>query len=740
LSLGVSFCSTAQPQQLIFDKYTTDNGLSNNNCNNIVQDEDGFIWIATMSGLNRFDGKDFVKYFSNGSPNQLPGNFINKMVCLPQHKIAVATNEGLAILDSRTGAVRQLIIPAADELKETTNAVADIVTDKRGNLIVGTNGGVYIFNAALKLIFRYDAYTVEDISKKRLLYIGGSALHLIPDGRVLIVGNFGFIYILNIEKKRLQNIKDISGSEFNLLRRWNGTLGYICGSNKYGQLFFIKFIRSIDSLFVVDLPHQISFTSTLPFSVEKEINWGSQIMLLNDSLLSVSANNHDGVYLFHFNSNTLAATFTRRILPGAFCRDIMLDKNNRTWVGSEEGVFKQSFSKALFNNIFPSTQISTSAGDKTVTDIIHYQSKYFINQYKVGTLVYNDSLHFIRNINFNKAGKSNWPWNISYYTKDTLLIATGAGALLLNTVDYTVKKFWQKDMPAVIDSNAITSSLVDSHQQLWMGISKGNGVFKINMSTHEWKYFSPKVADAIFKLRYPTSIAEDRNGNVWMSGAEGITRWNQQKQTFDTLIKELPGLNDVTPSWNYLTIDGDNNLWLLKADLILAKWNLNTQQLKFIRRPANIPPLIAETIYGPWENCLWIVTDKGLLSFNIFTEQFHLITKSDGLFDDYVNGTLYFDTATHHLFAGFNNVFSWFYPQDVLKEKNPVQTIITDIRKIGDSSSLAADSLLSFLIKTILSALLLRVSIIMTEKTILMRIVCLKTCPHLSSTSENKKP
>ncbi len=101
------------------------------------------------------------------------------------------------------------------------------------------------------------------------------------------------------------------------------------------------------------------------------------------------------------------------------------------WVCTNTGVFKQSFSKASFNNIFPPAD--TLRNDIGITGIIHYQHKYFINQYLKGVLVYDDNMHFIRRISFQKAGKANFPWDIIYYAKDTLLVANGIGPLLLNT-------------------------------------------------------------------------------------------------------------------------------------------------------------------------------------------------------------------------------------------------------------------------------------------------------------------
>lgn len=695
------FCITLHTTaQLIFDSYNTDNSLSNNNCTTIVQDEDGFIWTGTLSGLNRFDGKDFVKYYSTGSVNQLPSNIIIKLLCLSQHRLVVGTKAGLAILNTKTGAARQLIIPSVNELRVATNEIKDVIEDRKNNLIVSTAGGVYIFNAALKLIFRHDVFTIKDIGKKRLLF--GGQLHLLPDGRVFMIGTFHLMYLLNIEKKTLQNINEVPGNEFNLFKPWNGNESYVMGSNSQGQFFFIRYYQPVDSLFIIDLPHQKLSVSALPFHVEGFIHWPSQIIPFNDSVLAVTLNYQNGIYLIKFNSSNLKTAPLKRILPGVFCSGIMVDKNNRMWVAGYSGIFKQSFIKASFNNIFPPAYDKTFPSidrdsydaDKAITGIIHYKHKYFINQYQRGVSVYDDSLRFIRNISFNKAGKRNLPWNISLYTKDTLLITTSYGALLLNTIDYTIKKFWQPGMPAVIDSNAIVSSFIDSRNQLWMGIGGGNGVFTIDILTHKWKYFSPKTAAAVFKLRYPVCIGEDRDSIIWMAGAEGITRWNYHKETFDTLITKLPGLDNITGSWSYFTIDSNNNFWVLEKGMMLIKWNLSTRQFTSFPLPG-IPTLNADFIKGPWGNFLWIPTDKGLLSFNTQKEEFALIKKSDGLYDDHISENMYFDDSTNRLFTGFNNAFSWFYLQDVLKERKPVPAYITEVTKTGDSLSFAGDTLLS---------------------------------------------
>src|SRR5262249_25113651 len=52
----------------IFEHITSAQGLSSNKVNEIIQDRDGFYWIATADGLNRFDGSEF-KVFRNENNN-----------------------------------------------------------------------------------------------------------------------------------------------------------------------------------------------------------------------------------------------------------------------------------------------------------------------------------------------------------------------------------------------------------------------------------------------------------------------------------------------------------------------------------------------------------------------------------------------------------------------------------------------------------------------------------------------
>jgi len=63
-----SVLNFGQNQNMLKQFLTVEEGLSHNEVTSIVQDNDGFIWIGTRGGLNRYDGYEFKVF------NQIPGD------------------------------------------------------------------------------------------------------------------------------------------------------------------------------------------------------------------------------------------------------------------------------------------------------------------------------------------------------------------------------------------------------------------------------------------------------------------------------------------------------------------------------------------------------------------------------------------------------------------------------------------------------------------------------------------
>jgi ligand-binding sensor domain-containing protein len=93
----------AQTPQL--ERLSTAEGLSQGMIYDLLQDREGFLWFATKSGLNRYDGYSF-KIFQNNpfDPFSIAGNDIKVMLEDHLGRIWAGTsNNGLTVLDPKTG-------------------------------------------------------------------------------------------------------------------------------------------------------------------------------------------------------------------------------------------------------------------------------------------------------------------------------------------------------------------------------------------------------------------------------------------------------------------------------------------------------------------------------------------------------------------------------------------------------------------------------------------------------------
>ncbi|MES2777550.1 MAG: two-component regulator propeller domain-containing protein [Bacteroidota bacterium] len=77
----LNIASAQQSGQYSFAHYTISGGLVSNQTNSVIQDEDGYIWIATNDGLQRYDGTRYKTFrHSNADPNSLPINQVWQLI------------------------------------------------------------------------------------------------------------------------------------------------------------------------------------------------------------------------------------------------------------------------------------------------------------------------------------------------------------------------------------------------------------------------------------------------------------------------------------------------------------------------------------------------------------------------------------------------------------------------------------------------------------------------------------
>lgn len=114
-------------------------GLSNMNVSSIVQDSLGYIWIATMNGLNRYNGAEFTHYFNNPKDtNTLSSSHLNEMLIDDRGNLYIGSSNGINIFNLKT---EKFSSPFPNLKKVNINSLAQ----KNGYIYAGADDAVYRF-------------------------------------------------------------------------------------------------------------------------------------------------------------------------------------------------------------------------------------------------------------------------------------------------------------------------------------------------------------------------------------------------------------------------------------------------------------------------------------------------------------------------------------------------------------------------------------------------------------------
>src|SRR4030095_6640106 len=77
---GMPLDAAALTRDYYFERIGSDRGLGENSINAMVQDAQGFVWVATQGGLHRYDGQRYVQLRHDPrDPAGLPDSYVTPL-------------------------------------------------------------------------------------------------------------------------------------------------------------------------------------------------------------------------------------------------------------------------------------------------------------------------------------------------------------------------------------------------------------------------------------------------------------------------------------------------------------------------------------------------------------------------------------------------------------------------------------------------------------------------------------
>jgi ligand-binding sensor domain-containing protein/two-component sensor histidine kinase len=628
--------SFSQPFDLDdFSYYGPRSGLSNNYVSGLKQDAAGFIWIATLNGLNRFDGKIFKGFYYSDKYNAIPDNVVYSMNILKNEELGIATDDGAQIISTKTLEQKNLSIDTDKKLRYWSNACKSVLSDADGNYGVSTKTGFYIFSSTGRLKKRYDFYTSKDIGVEWMLF--GDDIYLLPDGNMMQLNKNGAL----LYDRKADSIVDATIKYPALkpvVKEKNNNLFFFISRHE-----LVHINAETNSFDLIDLRTGKISSLTSCIDLGEHIGWITAPSKIDDSTWAVNCKTK-GFFLLTIDPVTKRMSCSpEKYFADKLCTNFFVDRNNKLWIGTTEGFFKQnSHPKIVQSFALPNPannpvivtallvrmeKIFAGTADDRIF-ILDKKTKSLVKQLKIPETSYNIRTFYL-------------------FHPDTVWVGTGNGLWWLNLKNYSVGKI-KLDTDA--EATEIYDFYGDTKGKIWVVTNAAGRISYYDRITESFKLIDSKT-NPLFKTNI-TSIAEDVNGNIWMGG-DAIVRWNITKQRIDTLIENLEGQRNMKKGYNVMA-DSKAQIWT----------TVYTDEIVNLTRSVHIRPenlLIDKGSYvapALFQDKILVPTANGPGYYDIRSGKAVLFTINDGLPEGNI---------TSYIFSGDNNDSSvWFSCKNII--------------------------------------------------------------------------
>jgi len=699
-------------------------GLSQNTIRSIIQDKNGYIWVGTYNGINKYDGYSMEKYNFNSGENGLSSNII---VTLFEDKDgfiwAGTTDAGLNRINPATGEINTYIDKKNTSIF-TTN-FSNIYQTKSGVFFINNSDGINFFKINKEGALLHHKFLKE---------INGFDLR----NRKIIRGKNGKHWILtpemNVKLHQVEITDELDFPEVNIIE--TGLHNFLF-KDGYAIDFFeypkntMWIVSNKLQLLKVTLNNQLELTDkqliNLNSNNKKEAS--KTYRLLN---MAVDKSNRlwiagTGLLLnydielektTHLNKNIQI----NKLINSQQAQKIFIDNTNILWLGTlNNGLYKidleshtffnsNEFLKPNNTNKFNSYPILSMCEDSKGNIWLGSQGEGGLAILKGKEL--NESISNI--------SKKHWYYNyltekhLAFNTPELLdikrLMSDRKGNIWVgakeglskinldkNTNQYNIKTFKNfKNNEDNIINSSIFGLEEDRQGNIWVGYWN-NGLLKIsfdkNYNTYKTVHYNPIPNDPhSLSNNLVRDILEDSDGNIWVAtigGLNKLARANHGNKQFTRYLNDP--LNKNSLSNNYVldifqakdgklyvgTFGGGLNRIEISKDNQLNFTHYSTEN--------GLPSDIVYQIKEDFEGNIWMIHVREISKLNPITGEIIHFEKQDGFnVNEFKDNSMLF-TSTGTMLAGGVNGFTFFQPNNIAINNLKPQLTITDFKLFNES-------------------------------------------------------
>ena len=634
---------------LLFERISVEDGLSQSTVFSIAQDHQGFLWLGTEDGLNRFDAYGF-RVFRNDpeDPQSVSSNWVVGLADDPSAPgLWVMGQNGIDFFDPFTETFQRFGRPRAAGREAFPTALH---RGESGQLWVGTDLGLFslaegelrprlvagegedgwIFRALLELdgvvwcaawgagLLRFDPHTgrVEDFSEAQWSSPRMRSLEADREGQYLWVGTDAGLDRLDLRVRKVRTF--VSGPEITqILDSGDGRL--LVGSTSDG-------LRSLDK--VSGATAQYRHVPSDPRSLSHDTVWS--VFQDRDRGIWVGTGVGGGLNRV-FDARFQALTHSPddpKSLPNPGVWAVHQDAAGVYWIGNETSLV---FARDLEGEVTGPRAEETDLSELTVRVFADGpDGRLWIGTQRSG-------LHLLEPATRRVVRR--------YGTPDG---EQSAGTSL--------------EVPffPVLPSNSIRSLATDRAGALWVG-THGGGLARLHPDLEALTAYPVDPEMRGLGTSHPNvwAVLESMDGGIWI-GTEGggLNHLLQDQKTFQYFgfSEENPLSLSSDRVWS-LHEDSEGRLWIGTKDGGLNRYEGEGRFRRYTEQGSDLPN---NTVYGILSDGLgrlWLSTNNGLACFDPETERFFSYDSVDGLPSNEMNfGAFHKDSAGRLLFGGIRGL------------------------------------------------------------------------------------
>jgi len=671
----------AQSTKAIFKHLTINDGLSQNTVYSILQDHEGFIWIGTTDGLNKYDGYEFTVYKHDiDDKNSLTSSQINALLEDKNGNLWIGTADGINFYDRQRNTFTHTYT-FSKRSTETNDYITDILQDKKGNIWVSTYDGLKIYDSTRKQFIKYQSGDETDAQSQKvqtifedtggLIWVGtNKSLKLFDPGKRQYIPVPAVLAANTLLKNSgIRSVKEDKKGTY-----WIGT--EIAGVFNYDP----------KSQTCLNYRQQTGNANSLLSDIVRDICIvnGNEVWIGTRDGLSVLKDGKFNNYQYDkYNPDALSHNSVRYI---------MQDRSGNVWVGTFAGGVNVFYAGSN-NFIQISEQIGASPGlsHRVVSAILSNGDGTFWVGTEGGGLNFvdrkNNKYQAFSILNETKHLKSNNVKSLAKDAEGNLWVGAYDGLGYFNTKTHALIIYRSlNDHPSPVENQIYALSA--THDGVWIGTNGAGFQFmdksgKLTNYTHNGKDAHSISSNSI------SAILQDGDANAyWIGTQQGLNYFDAQTKKF-TQYKH----NDADrSSLNYNSVltlftDDKQRLWLGTEGGGLSYFDRKANKFYPINNQQGLSNGVVHAINQDKAGNLWVSTNKGLfkIEFKQFSVPFNssdlLIsnyTIADGLqSNQFSSNSTAVDVNGQLLFGGISGI-SYFDPAKIIVNRFKPPVVFTD--------------------------------------------------------------